>query len=46
MVKEKLVDAKANDHVVDLNQPGKTNRSPGHPLDARSPGEMVAFQAL
>ena len=38
MVEEKLVDEQANDRVVNQNRLGKTNRSPGQPLDTRSQG--------
>ena len=46
MAEEKLVDKQANDRVVNQNRLGKTNRSSGQPLDARSQREMLAFQAL
>lgn len=46
MVEEELVDEQANDGVVNQNRLGKTNRSPGQPFDARSQGEMLAFQTL
>ncbi|HLL97162.1 MAG TPA: hypothetical protein VK404_19470 [Spirosoma sp.] len=46
MVEEKLIDKLANYRVVNHNRFGKTNRSPSQPLDARSQGKMLAFQAL
>ena len=46
MLEEKLVDKQTNDRVVNQNRLGKTNRSPGQPLDTCSQGEMLAFQAL